>query len=216
MIDLERQLRAVLADRARLVEAVPSGIPSSVRRRIRRRQGLLLAVAGLTAALLAAGLTVATTRLPLGTRPIGPGAGSTRPPSDVHQGIAEGVTVVGSGRAHGEDWEVFVDRRDGAWCIGVREERGSAMGCPFTADSGLDLGSSGDSSPKLVYGALSGEVARVTASTVGGDVLPVNVFEVPQHVGAPFGRVWVVAAEGGLVLVTAYDREGDVIGSAGA
>lgn len=215
MIDLERDLRSALRERAdNMPGSTEARMPPSVRRRARRRQAVTVTLGGLIVAILAVGGTVTASRIFPGPPTVRPVERPTQPVPTRPLPSPDEVTVVGSGVSLGHSWDLLVTHGVDGWCLGVRTEKGTGLGCDSgERRSALEVGATtGTGLPKFVSGAISERVSSIEASTAQGDRLTLRAFDVPPELDAPFDRVFItVVPKGTSVVVTAFDENGQVI-----
>ncbi|MGH2722889.1 MAG: hypothetical protein ACRDI0_01270 [Actinomycetota bacterium] len=208
MIDLERQLRSTLMDRADTVAEPPDrGMPAPIRRRARRRQAATLGVAGVIVAVLATGGALTWVRVFPGPPPVVP---IERPDDGTEERLLIASGVDGDIR-----WHVSVSRpsEEHVWCVNVEtsgpETRWVTSACsPSTGAGDIDLLTAGVGKPFVYAGTVSDAVTSINFDAVRGSQGTARIVEVPE---AGFRIFFVVVGKPGVVIFTARDADGDIV-----
>ncbi|HEV8571888.1 MAG TPA: hypothetical protein VGR49_02420 [Actinomycetota bacterium] len=220
MIDLEREVREVLEQRAEESAGWSSEhMPERVRGRIRRRQARTVLLSGLAAALVALG-ALATTRTLFPTADRQPGTEAPTPPPLLEEPTP--LTVVASGEFRGQEWKFTAGRDGEIWCFEVktgttrrREGMGSCERDPLGHRHLVATALNRRSFPAVVVsGVVSREVDRVVFDFDAGGQIEGRVYAVPGSIEPPPFDVFLIVIPKerpvrGLVL--AIDVDGNVL-----
>lgn len=209
MIDLEREVREVLEQRAEEAAGrAGDRMAPEIRSRVRRRQAGTLLLAGALAATISLMAFAGVRQLSESTG-FQPGEGPSVIPSP-----DQTYAVVTTGEIGGKPWRLSVSRRGEDWCTRVEVENGASGGCGLWAPEGgfnTGLGHHRGYPVGFLTGQISKDVSRVVVRLENGDEIDPEILEPPDSLGAPFNVfVALLPNDPQTIIILGYDRQGNI------